>query len=58
MEAYADAVVGLIGQGLSVEQRKVRARSILKSQVPIFPQRLTIGVELAAKVRVLADLIM
>ncbi|KIJ51214.1 hypothetical protein M422DRAFT_158653 [Sphaerobolus stellatus SS14] len=33
MEAYADAVVGEVGQGLNVEQRK----------------RLTIGVELAAK---------
>jgi hypothetical protein len=36
MEAYADAVVGVPGEGLNVEQRK----------------RLTIGVELAAKVRV------
>jgi ATP-binding cassette, subfamily G (WHITE), member 2, PDR len=33
MEAYADAIVGVPGQGLNVEQRK----------------RLTIGVELAAK---------
>jgi ABC-type multidrug transport system ATPase subunit len=33
MEAYADAVVGIPGEGLNVEQRK----------------RLTIGVELAAK---------
>jgi len=33
MEAYADAVVGVMGEGLNVEQRK----------------RLTIGVELAAK---------
>lgn len=33
MEAYAEAVVGDVGQGLNVEQRK----------------RLTIGVELAAK---------
>lgn len=35
MESYADAIVGKIGEGLNVEQRK----------------RLTIGVELAAKVR-------
>jgi ABC-type multidrug transport system ATPase subunit len=33
MEEYADAVVGVLGEGLNVEQRK----------------RLTIGVELAAK---------
>jgi len=33
MEKYADAVVGKVGEGLNVEQRK----------------RLTIGVELAAK---------
>ena len=33
MEAYAEAVVGVTGEGLNVEQRK----------------RLTIGVELAAK---------
>jgi ATP-binding cassette subfamily G (WHITE) protein 2 (SNQ2) len=37
MESYADAVVGKVGQGLNVEQRK----------------RLTIGVELAAKPRYL-----
>lgn len=33
MEEYADAVVGVLGEGLNVEQRK----------------RLTIGVELAAR---------
>ena len=37
MEAYADAVVGVAGEGLNVEQRK----------------RLTIGVELAAKPKLL-----
>lgn len=37
MEAYADAVVGVPGEGLNVEQRK----------------RLTIGVELAAKPQLL-----
>ena len=37
MESYADAVVGVAGEGLNVEQRK----------------RLTIGVELAAKPRLL-----
>jgi ATP-binding cassette, subfamily G (WHITE), member 2, PDR len=37
MEAYADAVVGVLGEGLNVEQRK----------------RLTIGVELAAKPQLL-----
>lgn len=37
MESYADAVVGTVGEGLNVEQRK----------------RLTIGVELAAKPRLL-----
>ena len=37
MESYADAVVGTVGEGLNVEQRK----------------RLTIGVELAAKPQLL-----
>jgi hypothetical protein len=37
MESYADAVVGMVGEGLNVEQRK----------------RLTIGVELAAKPQLL-----
>ncbi|KAF8751885.1 ABC transporter, partial [Rhizoctonia solani] len=37
MEAYADAIVGIVGEGLNVEQRK----------------RLTIGVELAAKPQLL-----
>lgn len=37
MESYADAVVGIVGEGLNVEQRK----------------RLTIGVELAAKPQLL-----
>ncbi|KAH8805062.1 ABC transporter CDR4 [Xylogone sp. PMI_703] len=37
MDAYADAVVGILGEGLNVEQRK----------------RLTIGVELAAKPQLL-----
>jgi len=37
MEEYADAVVGVPGEGLNVEQRK----------------RLTIGVELAAKPQLL-----
>ncbi|KAF8597195.1 hypothetical protein BDV93DRAFT_539338 [Ceratobasidium sp. AG-I] len=37
MESYADAVVGVVGEGLNVEQRK----------------RLTIGVELAAKPQLL-----
>ena len=37
MEAYADAIVGTVGEGLNVEQRK----------------RLTIGVELAAKPQLL-----
>ncbi|KDN40770.1 hypothetical protein RSAG8_07945, partial [Rhizoctonia solani AG-8 WAC10335] len=37
MESYADAIVGIIGEGLNVEQRK----------------RLTIGVELAAKPQLL-----
>ncbi|CCK69552.1 ATP-binding cassette multidrug transporter PDR15 KNAG_0C04500 [Huiozyma naganishii CBS 8797] len=40
MEAYADAIVGVAGEGLNVEQRK----------------RLTIGVELAAKPRLLVFL--
>jgi ABC-type branched-subunit amino acid transport system ATPase component len=37
MESYADAIVGIVGEGLNVEQRK----------------RLTIGVELAAKPQLL-----
>ncbi|QRW13753.1 ABC-2 type transporter [Ceratobasidium sp. AG-Ba] len=37
MESYADAIVGVVGEGLNVEQRK----------------RLTIGVELAAKPKLL-----
>jgi ABC-type multidrug transport system ATPase subunit len=37
MESYADAIVGTVGEGLNVEQRK----------------RLTIGVELAAKPQLL-----
>lgn len=37
MESYADAVVGILGEGLNVEQRK----------------RLTIGVELVAKPQLL-----
>ena len=37
MDSYADAIVGIAGEGLNVEQRK----------------RLTIGVELAAKPQLL-----
>ncbi|KAF8600674.1 hypothetical protein BDV93DRAFT_261149, partial [Ceratobasidium sp. AG-I] len=37
IESYADAIVGVVGEGLNVEQRK----------------RLTIGVELAAKLQLL-----
>ena len=51
METYADAVVGNVGEGLNVEQRKVGVIAYFCHCVLTYIQRLTIGVELAAKVR-------
>ena len=50
MESYADAVVGSVGEGLNVEQRKVSVIAYFYDHVLTYFQRLTIGVELAAKV--------
>lgn len=51
MEEYADAIVGTVGEGLNVEQRKVRSSSDCVNLSYLYPpQRLTVGVELAAKV--------
>ena len=50
MESYADAIVGSVGDGLNVEQRKVRAIAYFCDSFLMYLQRLTIGVELAAKV--------
>lgn len=50
MESYADAIVGSVGQGLNIEQRKVCVIGYSKTGLLMLSQRLTIGVELAAKV--------
>jgi hypothetical protein len=50
MESYADAIVGRVGEGLNVEQRKVCVIERSKDRLLTLSQRLTIGVELAGKV--------